>query len=89
MAAYRIAQEALTNVARHAGADHCSIKITIGTDLELVIEDDGRGLPEKFQSGVGLHSMRERADELGGRFEMENRATGGLRIYARVPLPTV
>ena len=68
VAAYRIAQEALTNVARHADARHCWLRLWLENNhLCLEVRDDGRGLPAEVRSGVGLHAMQERAAELGRR----------------------
>lgn len=86
VAAYRIATEAMTNAARHAGAAHCSIRIRGGDALTIEIEDDGSGLGEATREGVGLASMRERAEELGGEWRAESGPTGGTRIVARLPL---
>jgi signal transduction histidine kinase len=86
VAAYRIAQEALTNVARHARARHASITITVGAALALIIADGGRGLPEHPPTGVGLTSMRERAAELGGTFAITRAANGGTLLAVRLPL---
>ena len=67
VAAYRIACEAMTNIARHAEAHSCHIALTLGHDaLRMEISDDGVGLASERQVGVGLVSMRERAEELGG-----------------------
>src|SRR6185437_7707334 len=69
VAAYRIAQEAIANVVRHANARHCIVRLTVNTSntiLLVEIEDDGRGLPADTINGIGLHSMHERAEELGG-----------------------
>jgi len=87
VAAYRIAQEALTNVVRHAQAHTCTIRLALDDALCLEISDDGRGLPEERQMGVGLNSMRERAAELGGTCVIEAASGGGARVYARLPLP--
>lgn len=88
VAAYRIAQEALTNVARHAQAKVCRVRVSLGGELELEITDDGIGLPEDRRAGVGLSSMRERAAELGGTCVVEPAGlTGGTRLLARLPLP--
>jgi signal transduction histidine kinase len=87
VAAYRIAQEALTNVVRHAGARGCVIRLSMGGALELEITDDGVGLPEDRRAGVGLTSMRERAAELGGTCVIEATPGGGTRVLARLPLP--
>ena len=88
VAAYRIVQEALTNVARHAEARACRVRLSIGRGLELKITDDGIGLPEDRRAGVGLFSMRERAAELGGTCAVEPAGpAGGTLVLARLPLP--
>ena len=93
VAAYRICQEALTNVVRHAGARHCTLQLVLaeadGRSGTLVVEirDDGRGLAADRRAGVGLASMRERAAELGGRCRIEPVPTGGTRVLATLPLP--
>lgn len=90
VAAYRIAQEALTNVVRHAHAHHGSIRLwldnTESSQLNLEVCDDGIGLPEERRAGVGLLSMRERAEELGGTFVIESNEPGGMRVVARLPI---
>lgn len=90
VACYRIAQEATTNVARHARAHNCQIRLSVDdaeNALELEVTDDGLGLPEDRRAGVGLSSMRERATELGGSCVVEPVPTGGTRVLARLPLP--
>ena len=95
VAAYRICQEALTNVVRHAGARHCTLQLVLaeadGRSGTLVVEirDDGRGLAADRRAGVGLASMRERAAELGGTCLIEPVPTGGTRVLARLPLPAL
>jgi signal transduction histidine kinase len=85
VACYRIVQEALTNVVRHANARHCEISLSIaGAMVHLKIRDDGRGMPFDYGGGVGLHSMRERASELGGSFLIESSPDAGTRITARI-----
>lgn len=88
VATYRIVQEALTNVVRHARADECVVRLTLSDDeARLEISDDGIGLPEaRPEPGVGLHSMRERAVELGGSCAVETAPGGGFRVIARLPL---
>jgi signal transduction histidine kinase len=87
VAAYRIAQEALTNVIRHARASTCRVQLSSQPDvLQLEVTDDGVGLPETCQAGVGLLSMRERAQELGGTCRVERRDVGGTRVLAWLPL---
>ena len=90
VACYRIVQEAMTNVARHAGARSCRVGIsTDGAEsaLELEVIDDGVGIPEERRAGVGMSSMRERAEELGGTLSIESVPAGGTRVVARLPLP--
>ena len=71
VAALRIAEEAVTNVVRHAGATHCVVRLAVDDELTVTVCDDGRGLPPELTGdGVGLSSMRHRAEELGGSFEM-------------------
>jgi signal transduction histidine kinase len=88
VACYRIAQEALTNVSRHAGAGVCRVRIACPSErvLEIEVEDDGVGLPQRPKGGVGLHSMRERAEELGGTCEIGATPPSGTRVFARLPL---
>jgi signal transduction histidine kinase len=87
VALFRIAQEALTNVVRHAQASSCVVSLHIEHDACLEIGDDGQGLPTDFCAGVGMTSMRERAAELGGTCHFEAGTAGGTRIVVRLPLP--
>jgi signal transduction histidine kinase len=89
LSAYRIVQEALTNVVRHAGTGHCRVAIDYG-DEELSVEvvDDGRGATENGPAhGFGIIGMRERVGLLGGRLSAGPRPEGGFRVAARLPLP--
>ena len=86
VACYRIAQEALTNVVKHAGARNCALSLTVDGTVTLEVVDDGRGLPLQRRAGVGLGSMRERASELGGQCLVEPRPAGGTRVLAGLPL---
>jgi len=88
VAAYRIVQEALMNVVRHAGAGTCAVRLACpkGRTLDIEVTDDGVGLPESPEFGVGLRSMQERAAELGGSCRIERAAPAGTRIVARLPL---
>ena len=87
VAAYRIAQEALTNVVRHSGATRARVVLRAGDDaLEVEVVDDGTGIPAQRTAGVGLVSMRERAEELGGGCTVEPVDGGGTRVLARLPL---
>jgi signal transduction histidine kinase len=88
VATYHIAQEAMTNVVRHAGASNCSMRITLVEQagvLHLEVEDDGRGVGEDHKAGVGTHSMRERAEELGGRCTIEALPQRGTLVSAQLP----
>jgi signal transduction histidine kinase len=88
VAAYRIVQEAMTNVVRHAGASKCSMRITLDKEadvLHLEVEDDGRGVGEAHKAGVGAHSMRERAEELGGRCTIEALPLRGTLVSVQLP----
>jgi signal transduction histidine kinase len=88
VALYRIAQEAITNVAKHSGAECCRIRLGLPGDdvLELEVSDDGGGIRAGTGSGMGLVSMRERAEELGGTCEVSTPLWGGTRVVARLPL---
>jgi len=87
VAAYRIALEALANVIRHARASSCAIRLDVIDEVLIVeIQDNGSGLPPDYCAGVGISAMRERAAELSGSCVIENVATGGTRVYARLPL---
>ncbi len=86
VATFRIVQEALTNVVRHACARTCSIRLSLADQLLLQICDDGRGISATQRMGIGLRSMRERAAELGGTFIVEPVPTGGTCILAQLPI---
>jgi PAS domain S-box-containing protein len=89
-AAYRITQEALTNVARHAFATRVKIDLQVkGSLLTLTVSDNGRGFnPQKLEESdcLGLAGMRERASLLGGNLEMQSKPGKGTRVYFRLPL---
>jgi signal transduction histidine kinase len=87
VAAYRIVQEALTNVARHAQARTCTVRVAIANEFEMEIVDDGVGFPAVSCTGVGLVSMRERAEESGGSCRVESAPGHGTRIRVHLPLP--
>jgi signal transduction histidine kinase len=87
-AAYRIAQEALTNVLRHAGAALAEVRLwQEGGMLFLTVRDDGAGFdPQSRQAGFGLSGMRERALLLGGEFMLDSSPGQGAEIRACLPL---
>jgi signal transduction histidine kinase len=87
VASYRIVMEGITNILRHAGATTAKVRIVIEDhNLVLEITDDGRGMAEAAPSGVGIASMRERAEELGGTITFLSPKQG-TQIRARLPLP--
>ena len=86
LAAYRIVQEAVNNVVKHAQARRCVVRLEMQQERLVVdISDDGRGLPATVHAGVGLHSLRERAEEVGGRLEVGRGPGGGTRVRAWLP----
>lgn len=86
VAAYWIAQEALTNVRRHAHARTCSVRVAVEpTVLRLEVADDGGGFTSG-STGIGLHTMKERAAEIGGTCGIGARAGGGTLVTASLPL---
>ena len=87
-AGYRIVQEALTNVARHAGAGATAAVHVARSGDELAVEvvDDGRGAGPRLRPGGGMTGMRERAHALGGSFEAGDSPGGGFRVCATLPI---
>lgn len=87
IALYRIAQEALTNIERHSGADHVLIDLRGHREgATLKVQDNGTGLGERRSGhGIGLRNMQERMDQLGGRLKILS-TKGGTTIEAQVPL---
>jgi signal transduction histidine kinase len=87
---YRLVQEALSNIVKHASARHVSILLTMKNGaVAAVIEDDGRGFDTTTvgDDGLGLLGMKERVGLLGGRLRIESGPTGGTTLVAEVPLP--
>jgi signal transduction histidine kinase len=88
---YRITQEALTNVLKHAGPAEAEVHLTYGEDLELTVADNGRGAaaglagPTAPGAGRGTTGMRERAAMLDGKFTAGPRAGGGYQVHATLP----
>jgi signal transduction histidine kinase len=95
-ACFRVAQEALTNVAKHAGARTVSVDVLCDDgELVLVVRDDGQGFDvdeerAKAAAGnsIGLLGMEERVTSVGGRFAVESTRRRGTTVHARFPIPT-
>lgn len=86
-AIYRIVQEALTNIAKYSKATEVKITISAETDLQLTIEDNGKGFNlDQNTTGFGLQGMRERALALGGKFKIVSAPENGCKIIAKFPL---
>jgi len=90
---YRIAQEALTNVLKHAGPAHAEVHLHYSEQLEITIADDGRGAAAVLTgaappgAGRGITGMRERVAMLGGRITAGPQPGGGFRVHAVIPRP--
>lgn len=84
---YRILQEALNNVARHAQVREATVRIRVDAErLELAVEDQGSGIPTTRKLGVGLTAMRERAELIGGLLSVNSSAGGGTTVRLALPL---
>ena len=81
-----IVSEAMTNVARHANAQHCQVSITLNDSLEVLVVDDGCGLPPEAPRGIGVRSMRRRATDLGGSCHIGPHPAGGTQVHVSLPL---
>jgi PAS domain S-box-containing protein len=89
MALFRIVQESLTNIHRHSGSDTAIIRLSRSmSEIALEVTDKGSGMSVGATPGVGIASMRERAQQLGGRLEISSQS-GGTRLKAVIPLPSV
>jgi signal transduction histidine kinase len=85
---YRVAQEAITNAAKHARARHVQLRLEAnGADIVLTVEDDGEAAGSNLapKTGIGLLGMQERVVSLGGTLQFERQAAGGARLVARIP----
>jgi signal transduction histidine kinase len=81
-----VLREALSNVARHAGASRVSVAVTGGSDLTLTVRDDGSGIKGSTRRS-GLGNLADRAGELGGTLRVGPAEGGGTELQWRVPLP--
>jgi signal transduction histidine kinase len=83
---FRVAQEALANVARHSNARHVIVELANQEDeIVLRVEDDGVGFElDQIEKGVGLDSMRERLEAIGGRLSISSGSSNGTRVMAAV-----
>jgi signal transduction histidine kinase len=87
VATYYISVEAMINIRRHARVTRCQLKLRIDPNrLTIEITDDGRGIPAGTRPGAGLHSMRERAEEVRGSLDMTTASPHGTRIRAELPV---
>jgi signal transduction histidine kinase len=86
IAVYRIAQEALANVARHASARRVKVNLRTANGLELTVRDDGEGFDTGAESdGLGLNGMAERARLVGGELTIASRPGSGTELCLKVP----
>jgi two-component system, NarL family, sensor histidine kinase UhpB len=84
---YRIAQESLTNIARHAEASRAELRLErTGRGVALQVSDDGKGMTRWEGSGHGIRGMRERALSIGGSLSISGRAGGGLQVTLELPV---
>jgi len=94
MSLYRVVQECLTNVTRHARASAVEVRVDGSAPprggLSVRVRDDGAGMPAGAgkRAGLGLVGLRERVEALGGRFEVADRAPHGVEVHAHIPVPS-
>lgn len=86
VAAYRIVMEAATNACRHSQASTCEVRLALDDALRITVEDDGVGMPDAYEQGVGLSSMHQRAIEIGGSCSLERRDGGGTVVRVALPV---
>jgi signal transduction histidine kinase len=84
VAVYRIVTESVTNVARHADAHNCWVRVKVDPVVDIDVSDDGSGVPSDAVEGVGWAAMRERAAELGGTVQIIARRPQGTRVHVRL-----
>ena len=81
-----VLQEALSNVAQHAGASHVNITVEVGTDVVVRVTDNGKGIPTPHENGRGLHNIEQRAATMGGDLSVSGLESGGTIVEWRVPV---
>jgi signal transduction histidine kinase len=90
LAIYRIVQEAVNNIVKHANASHCTVTIKISSaQINVHVADDGGGIGGRIKKGIGMQSMRERAEELGGDFDVRSQSNSGTIITVSIPMKEV
>jgi NarL family two-component system sensor histidine kinase LiaS len=86
-ALFRILQESLANVARHSSAECVEVVLRLDKDIQFIVKDDGQGFDMQMEhDGMGLQSMRERAESLDGSFTIETESGEGTRILVTFPV---
>jgi two-component system, NarL family, sensor histidine kinase DevS len=81
-----VLQEALSNVAQHAGASHVNVTVEVGSDVVVRVTDNGKGMPIPRENGRGLHNLERRAATMGGDLKVSGLETGGTLVEWRVPV---
>jgi len=85
-ALFRILQESLANIARHSSAENADVLLRVDEDIQLIVKDDGHGFDSSVkQGGMGLQSMKERAETLDGSFAVDSDPGKGTRVSATFP----
>ncbi len=88
-AGYQIALEAISNAYRHSGGDGANVRIGVdaqGTNLVIDVTDNGGGIAPDAPGGVGIESMKSRADAVGGQVQVAPSVSGGTVVHAELPL---
>jgi signal transduction histidine kinase len=81
-----VLQEALSNIAQHAGASHVNVTVEVGIDVVVRVTDNGKGIPTPHENGRGLHNIEHRAATMGGHLSVSGLQTGGTVVEWRVPV---